>query len=153
MFKKAPEDYKCPFCRIANNQPDDTGEDRTDEIVYSDTEITGFISSHWWPDVEGPVLIIPNKHYENIFDLPDELLVKISLLSKKIASAMMKGYGCEGVSFRQHNLAGNQSVFHYHMQVLPRHDGDRLYQNHEKKYPAESIKRKERAQLIRENMA
>ncbi len=150
MYRKAPENYICPFCKIVNHQPDDKGEDRTDEIVYSDNDITAFMASHWWPDVEGPVLIIPNQHFENIFTLPDDLLSKISLLSKKISIAMKDSYECEGVSFRQHNIAGNQSVFHYHLQVLPRHDGDNLYQNHDRKYLADSVKRKELALLLRE---
>lgn len=152
MYYKAPEDYNCPFCKISLGELDDRGDDREEETIYNDQEVTAFIASHWWPNVEGPVLIIPNQHFENIFGLPDELLVKIVLLSKKIAFAMKESYPTEGVSFRQHNIAGNQSIFHYHLQVLPRFDGDNLYQNHSKKYYAEPMKRKLFADKIKKEL-
>ncbi len=149
MYTKAPKNYDCPFCKIAAGQLDDKGENRVDEIVYQDEEITAFVSSHWWPEVNGPVLIIPNDHFENIFALPDDLLSKITLLSKKIAFAMKDAYECEGVSFRQHNIAGNQSVYHYHLQVLPRKEGDNLFQNHDKKYFVDIRTRREYADRIK----
>jgi histidine triad (HIT) family protein len=44
---------------------------------------------------------------------------------------MRAAYGCEGTSIRQHNEpAGGQDVWHLHVHVLPRHDGDRLYERH-----------------------
>lgn len=139
-YSLAPKDYTCPFCLIAQTGSDGN-ETREDTIVFKDKLVTAFMSSHWFPGVEGPVLVVPNTHYENVFDTPDDVLTHIALVAKKIAEAIMETYGCGGVSFRQHNLAGNQSVWHYHYHVIPRNEGDNLYQNHDKKYFVDYKKR------------
>ncbi len=47
---------------------------------------------------------------------------------------MKVAYGCDGVSTRQHNEpAGNQDVWHYHMHVFPRYEGDDLYSQYNKR--------------------
>lgn len=148
MYSRAPVDYICPFCSLVERGEDEFG-DRKDDIVFSDEFLTAFVSSHWWPNVNGAVLVIPNKHYENIFDISDEYYVKVQLFAKHLAPIMMKAYSCKGISTRQHNIAGNQSVWHYHLQVLPRYDDDRLYQNHDKKYFVEQKLRKEYADKIK----
>lgn len=87
-----------------------------------------FISSAWWPENAGHVLVVPNEHYENVYATPDDVLAAIQIAGKRIALALREGYGCEGTSFRQHNEpGGDQEVWHYHLHVFPRYRGDRLY--------------------------
>jgi diadenosine tetraphosphate (Ap4A) HIT family hydrolase len=63
--------------------------------------------------------------------MPDELLEKIAVLSRKMAIAIKRKYGADAVSLRQHNEPdGNQSVWHYHQQVIPRWKEDNFYANH-----------------------
>ena len=89
---------------------------------------TAFICASWWPNNPGHVLVIPNQHFENIFDLPDEFATAIHRMERKIALALMNAYGCEGISTRQHNgPSGNQDVWHYHLHIFPRYEGDNLY--------------------------
>lgn len=146
MYNHEPQDYNCPFCAYVNNlgMP---GE------VYRDRHIMAFISTAMWPMNPGIVIIIPNKHIENLYDMPDALLAKIHILAKRLALAMKKGYRCDGVSIRQHNEpAGNQEVMHYHFQVLPRYTGDDLYVNHKKKTNISAAERIKFAKLMKRSL-
>ena len=83
------------------------------------------MSLHDMPNNPGHVLVIPNAHYENIYDLPVALGADIHACAKEIAFAMKAVYHCDGVSLRQHNEpAGGQDVWHYHLHVFPRYVGD-----------------------------
>jgi histidine triad (HIT) family protein len=74
------------------------------------------------------VLVVPNGHYENLYDLPSRYGHAISDLAREVAIAVRHTYGCDGTSVRQHNEpVGNQDVWHYHMHVFPRYAGDDLY--------------------------
>jgi histidine triad (HIT) family protein len=74
------------------------------------------------------VLVVPNLHYENLYDLSIEVATHIHELSRDVALAMKRAYGCEGTSTRQHDEpAGNQEVWHYHLHVFPRYPRDELY--------------------------
>ena len=104
------------------------------DIVYKDEFVTAFISSHWWPNNPGHVVIVPNESFENIYDLPDAVASHIHTCARKVALAFKEIYLCEGTSVRQHNEpAGNQDVWHYHLHVFPRYTNDQLYLNHDKK--------------------
>lgn len=103
------------------------------DIVFQDDSVLAYVSPKWWVNNPGHVLVIPKQHVENIYDISDELLAKVQQVGKQIAIAMRQSYGCEGISFRQHNEpAGNQAIWHYHLHVFPRWEGDNLYQNHNK---------------------
>ncbi len=135
MYNHEPKKYQCPFCRIAKRIEDKHVITRQDDIFYRDKFVTAFISSHWWPNNRGSVIIIPNKHFENIYSLPNNISHKIQDLGKKIAIALKVVYKCDAVSLRQHNEPdGNQDVWHYHLHVFPRYKNDKLYQLHSEKY-------------------
>ncbi len=105
---------------------------RQKDIFYQDNEIIAFVGGKCWINNPAGTIIIPNKHYENIYDLPNELGHKIFDFSKELAIALKEVYKCEGVSTRQHNEpAGNQDVFHYHYHVIPRYKDDKLYINND----------------------
>ena len=128
MYNHAPEAYQCPFCLLISGQEDGSLLSRQSDIFYRDDALTAMISSHTWAVNYGNVIIIPNRHYENIYDLPDEVGARIFALSRRIALAMKSAYQCAGISTRQHNEpAGNQDVWHYHLHVFPRYPGDNLY--------------------------
>lgn len=127
-YSHAPDDYLCPFCVVVSGQNDERVATRQQDIVYQDPHITAFIASNWWPNNKGHVIIVPNEHYENIFDLPIDYAEKIHVLAQRIAYAFKDTYGCDGVSTRQHNEpAGSQSVWHYHLNIFPRYQDDKLY--------------------------
>lgn len=130
MFSHEPGNYDCPFCRIIGGGEDDYGNQQ--DIVYRNEFVTAKISPKWWAENKGNVLVVPNDHIENIYDIPDNILSEVYKVAKKIAIAMRSTYGCEGISMRQHNEpAGNQDVWHFHVHIFPRYIDDRLYQNHD----------------------
>jgi len=95
---------------------------------YHDDFITAFINAAWFENNPGHVLIIPNGHFENIYELPSVYSAKIHDFEKRVAIAFKEVYKCDGVSSRQHNEPdGNQDVWHYHLHVFPRYKDDRLY--------------------------
>lgn len=130
MYNHAPDGYPCPFCLIANGIENEQVLTCQSDVVYHDQLLTAFISARQWPQNQGHVIVIPNAHYENIFDLPPDLGTPIQRLAQALAIAMKREYGCEGISTRQHNEpAGNQDVWHYHLHIFPRYAGDDLYQS------------------------
>jgi histidine triad (HIT) family protein len=134
MYNHQPKNYICPLCQISKGEETTMGL-QEDEVIFRDEFLTAFVAGKWWKSNPGHVIIIPNSHIENIYDMPEELGHKIFDLSKRVALALKAGYGCDGVSTRQHNEpAGNQDVWHYHLHVSPRYTGDNLYLNHENTY-------------------
>ena len=128
MYKHEPHEYDCPLCRIANAQfgPDLTTSE--DELVYRTDQVISVISTHQWPNNPGNVIVFPIEHFENIFDLPLSLASSVHDLARGIALAMKEAWRCDGISTRQHNgHAGNQDVWHFHLHVTPRYEGDDLY--------------------------
>lgn len=132
MHNHEPRDYHCPFCAVIDGKESDLN--KRSDIFYEDDVLIAYIAPKWWVNNPGNALIIPKKHVENIYDIEDDLLSAISIFSKRVALAMKKSYGCDGISFRQHNEpSGNQDVWHFHHHVFPRWEGDDLYVNHMKK--------------------
>lgn len=127
-WRHAPEGYECRFCALAS--PGFTGNEVNvpSDVVLRTERATAFVSPRWWPNNHGHVLVVPNAHHENIYTLPSEDGYAIFDVVREIAVAVRTTYGCRGVSTRQHNEpAGNQDVWHLHMHVFPRYDGDELY--------------------------
>jgi histidine triad (HIT) family protein len=125
LFNHEPPGYRCPFCfLLAGGQ---TEIDHPRDIVERTELATALIASGWWPNNPGHVLVVPNAHYENLYDLPVEYGHAVHDLIGQIARAMRTSYDCAGVSTRQHNEpAGGQDLWHYHVHVIPRHPGDDL---------------------------
>jgi histidine triad (HIT) family protein len=130
MYNHEPENYICPLCQIAKGQKTERG-DQEQDVIVRDEFLTAFVAGKWWRSNPGHVIIIPNDHIENIYDLPEEMGHAIFDATKKIAITLKEAYQCDGISTRQHNEpAGNQDVWHYHLHIFPRYPGDNLYLNH-----------------------
>lgn len=129
MRTHEPAGYDCPFCRMQLGVHDDHNEPE-DVVAVTDLAYAR-ISPKWWPANPGAVLVIPRAHHENLYAIPAPVGHAVWDLTQQVAVAMRESYDCDGVSTRQHNEpAGNQDVWHLHVHVFPRHDGDRLYEQH-----------------------
>ena len=106
----------CIFCKIANGEiPSATLFEDEDFRVILDVA----------PASKGHALIIPKKHYRNLFDLDKNLAGKSLILAKEIAHRLKEGLGCTGVNIVQNNeVAAGQTVFHFHMHLIPRVESD-----------------------------
>lgn len=126
MFNHEPPGYRCPFCFLLAGG--ETEVNSQQDVVLRAKLATALISPRWWPNNPGHVLVIPNAHHENLYDLPAEHGHAIHDVVREIAIALRGAYGCQGVSTRQHNEpAGNQDVWHHHVHVYPRYPNDNLY--------------------------
>ncbi|MEV7630693.1 hypothetical protein [Actinoplanes sp. NPDC089786] len=70
---------------------------RRDELA------TAFVSPRWWPRNHDHVMVVPNSHYENLYDLPSRDGHAIHELAREVAIAIRRTCGCDGTSLRQHN--------------------------------------------------
>ncbi len=142
MYNHEPKNYLCPFCRIARGEETGNGS-QEDRLIFKNEFITVFIAGKWWRSNPGHIEVISNRHIENIYDMPEEIGHQIFDFSKQVAIALKETYGCDGTSIRQHNEpAGDQHVWHYHLHIFPRYEGDNLYLNHENTYRPTSEERK-----------
>jgi histidine triad (HIT) family protein len=148
MYHHAPPDYVCPFCLLIQGKESMESPLKLTDIVFQNADVTAFIATRKYPNNQGHVLIIPNGHYENIYDLPLDLSLKIQTSSKDIASAMKSEYQCDGILLQQHNEpAGDQHIWHYHLHVIPRYHGDDFH--NAQKLPFEAAERAKYAQRLR----
>ena len=106
----------CIFCKLAN------GIIPTNSI-YEDEKFNVILDAG--PATKGHALIIPKDHYKNIYELPEETAGEVFKLAKKLAIKMTDKLGADGFNIVQNNneVAG-QSVFHFHMHLIPRYEGD-----------------------------
>ena len=138
MYNHAPENYHCPFCLLIEGTENEHVHSVQSDIVYHDKMVTAFMSSHQWPNNHGNVIVVPNEHFENIYDLPIQYAQNIHRIAKHLALAMKTIYACDGISTRQHNEpAGNQDVWHYHLHVTPRYKNDAFYETRWELMPVE----------------
>lgn len=137
------KDDNCIFCKLANG-------DIPTNVIYEDEMFTVILDAS--PATKGHALILPKEHAANIYELPDETAAKIFVLAKKLAAEMTKRLGCDGFNIVQNNgeVAG-QTVFHFHMHLIPRYAGDgnenKLCWNHAE-FSAEEMK--EICELLRQ---
>lgn len=134
MINHAPKDYKCPICLGINGVESEDTLLKQADLVFKDRLVSVFINSFWIPTCEGHVIVVPNDHFENIYEMPDDINHRISEVIKMMALAMKKAYKCDGITTRQNNEpAGDQHAFHYHHHVFPRYDDDSFNINLTKK--------------------
>jgi histidine triad (HIT) family protein len=153
MNNHAPSGYACPICKFIQRGVE-SEHNKIDDIVYQGNGTSAFISPKWWPNNPGHVMVVPKIHYENIYEIPDDVLSEINCTAKIIALALKGAYHCDGISTRQHNEpAGNQDLWHFHMHVFPRWDKDDLYLNHDKSSYIAPSDRKPYADKLREYFA
>ena len=75
----------------------------------------------------GHALMIPKDHYANLFEMPEELLSKAMSLAKVWGDKLVKALNADGLNLVQNNgLAAGQTVFHYHLHLIPRYEGDNV---------------------------
>jgi histidine triad (HIT) family protein len=147
MFNHEPAGYTCPLCVVVTDQ---RAAGVWSELVRRTDHATAIICPRWWPGNAGHVLVLPNRHYENVYDLPAEDAHAVFDLTRDTAIAMRHAYRCHGVTIHQHNEpAGDQSVWHLHVHVVPRYVGDTFYGDRPRPVPAPAARRREYARRLR----
>lgn len=106
----------CVFCKIVAGKIPSTR-------VHEDEHTVAFM------DIgqvnPGHVLVAVKAHAENLFELGDAQAAAVARASAKVGRAIREAFRPEGLSVYQANgRAAGQTVFHYHVHLLPRHAGD-----------------------------
>jgi histidine triad (HIT) family protein len=106
----------CVFCRIVAGQIPSTR-------VFEDEHTLAFLDiGHVNP---GHTLVAVKKHAANVFELEETQAEAVARAIVRISRALKKTFEPEGLSVYQANgKAAGQTVFHYHVHLLPRHAGD-----------------------------
>lgn len=134
MKSNAPLNYKCSICLGNKGIENDDTLLVQDDLVYSDDLVSVWINSFWIDGNEGHVIIVPNEHFETLYDLSNKIGHRIFDVSKKMSLALKEVYKCDGITLRQNNEpAGDQHAFHYHLHVFPRYENDNFNQELSKK--------------------
>lgn len=106
----------CIFCKIINGEIP-SYKIYEDKWTYSFLDISN--------DGNGHILVIPKKHFENVFDCDNEILAHTADTIRKISKHLVENCGFSGVNIL--NASGKdaqQSVFHLHFHILPRLEND-----------------------------
>ncbi len=129
----------CIFCKIVKKEI-------PANIVYENKTTLAFLDIT--PVNIGHSLVIPKKHYINIYETPEDILLDMMKTVKKISHAIKKGLSADGINVTMNNdPAAGQAVFHSHIHVIPRiandgfgpWHGKRLYQEGEKEVVVRKI--------------
>lgn len=125
-------DNNCIFCKIAAG-------DIPSATLYEDSDFRVILDVS--PASKGHALILPKEHYANLYELKDELAAKALVLAKKITSVLKDVLGCDGYNILQNNgEAAGQTVFHFHMHLIPRYKEDQVTITWEPGTLAEEVK-------------
>ena len=107
---------ECIFCKITNSQI-------PAYKIYEDDLVLAFLDIH--PVSKGHALVIPKKHAVDIFEIEKETLERIIFVAKRISLKMKENLGVDAVNlYHASGLRAEQTVFHFHLHVIPRREGD-----------------------------
>ena len=134
----------CVFCKIVAGQIPSTK-------VHEDEHTLAFMDLGQVNP--GHVLVAVKKHAANLFELDDTQAAAVARASTRVARAIRDAFKPEGLSVYQANgKAAGQTVFHYHVHLLPRHEADGMELTWPVKNPPRE-KLEEYAGKIREKLA
>ena len=106
----------CIFCKLAN------GVFPTNSI-YEDDRFKVILDNG--PATKGHALVLPKEHYDNLFEIPDDVLAGAAVVAKKVAGTMKEKLACDGLNLVQNNgEAAGQTVMHFHLHIIPRYEND-----------------------------
>lgn len=114
--QRAPE-QECIFCAIVAGQVEAS-------VVYQDETAVAFMDLN--PVTPGHLLVVPRTHAVGLEDLDEVISAHIWSVGHRMARALRRsGLRCEGINvFLADGEVAFQEVFHFHLHVFPRHEGD-----------------------------
>lgn len=106
---------QCIFCKIVRKEA-------PAHVVTEDARTLVFMDL--FPATDGHVLVIPRRHAVNLLDCEDADLAAIGPLLRRLARAMRRAFTPDGIGvFQLNGAAAGQTVFHYHVHLIPRRKG------------------------------
>jgi len=109
----------CVFCAIVAGEAPSHG-------VYEDERTVAFMDIN--PATDGHLLVIPKRHAPDLWSIPDEDGVAVFRSVQRVSRALREGLEPDGLNVLQSNgAAALQTVFHYHVHLIPRYHGDGIH--------------------------
>ncbi len=109
----------CIFCQIAKKERDAV-------VIYEDEFTMAF--ADLFPLMQGHALVIPKRHFTNIYELDEEYAAHLFKTTAKVAKVIKRVLKPDGINIHQTNeKAAGQEVFHLHIHIIPRYLGQRLF--------------------------
>jgi len=106
----------CTFCDLIQGAAEVS-------VCYEDAEALAFMDIQ--PVNAGHVLVVPRKHYESMLDVPPDVGAHLFSVTMRLANAVRRVTRCEGMNLVVNDgVAAGQDVFHYHVHIIPRRQGD-----------------------------
>ena len=109
----------CIFCKIVRGEI-------PAEKIWENENFVAFLDVR--PVSEGHTLVIPKKHFENLFVLSDEVSQEYIFVLKEVGKLIIKKYNADGFNISLNNgKSAGQVINHIHFHILPRkiNDGKR----------------------------
>ena len=100
------------FCKIIN------GEIPSKKIFEDDTVM---VIMDVAPRSSGHCLVIPKNHYQDLYDIEEEVLNHILKISKQIANLLTEKLNCTGITLEENN-GSCQEVKHFHLHIIPKYN-------------------------------
>jgi histidine triad (HIT) family protein len=111
-------DPDCLFCKIVAGEVPAT-------IVAEDERTIAFMDIN--PATRGHALVIPRAHAADVFTIDPDDLQAVVVVAQRLAQSAREQLGADGVNLlNSSGRAAWQTVFHFHLHVVPRYDGDPL---------------------------
>jgi histidine triad (HIT) family protein len=111
-------DQDCIFCQII------AGEIPA-QIIAEDEKTVAFMDIN--PATRGHVLAVPRQHARDLLEIEPADLGAVARMAQRVATRMPDRLGADGVNLLNScGRAAWQTVFHFHMHVIPRYGGDPL---------------------------
>lgn len=90
--------------------------------VHEDEHTVAFLDL--MPQADGHTLVVPRADAENLFDLDPDMAAAVIRTGQRVARAQMRAFRADGVTLMQFSgPAAGQTVFHFHLHVIPRYTG------------------------------
>lgn len=107
----------CIFCRIVKKEAPAS-------VIYEDDDVMALLDIN--PVQRGHALVIPKKHFVDIWDVDPDVLSKIVAVTKRVSQRMKEVMDTEGVNtFSASGKPAGQEIYHFHMHVIPLGKGEK----------------------------
>jgi histidine triad (HIT) family protein len=114
--RRLSDRHACIFCQIIAG-------DAPAQRVHEDELTVSFLDL--FPARAGHLLVVPKRHFSDILSADEPSLMRVIANSRRLALALMRALAPDGIGVHQLNgAAAGQTVFHYHMHLIPRRTGD-----------------------------
>ena len=134
----------CIFCKIANHEVPSS-------IIYEDDDVISFLDIS--QTTKGHALVIPKEHFDNFLAVDKETMHKVMDVAQRIGQADIAVLGAKGVNILTNvNKEAGQSVYHFHVHVIPRYAKKEGFEITMKENNAKDLNLPAIAEIVRKGM-